>query len=65
MSEIYGDKLGLLTERLALANTATAAELAYRDSVIEKQASEIKSLNLTIEGLEFEVASLEFEFDCH
>ena len=52
MSELYGDELELLTGRLALANTATAAELAHRDSIIEKQASEIESLKLTIEGLE-------------
>tara|TARA_R110000851_G_scaffold8289_1_gene31959 strand:+ start:2944 stop:3132 length:189 start_codon:yes stop_codon:yes gene_type:complete len=54
MSELYGDKFELLTERLALANTAIAAKLAHRDSIIEKQASEIDSLKAQIKRLGYQ-----------
>ena len=47
MSKLYGDKFELLTERPDIV-----AELDYRVYIIEKQASEIENLKLTIEDLE-------------
>ena len=46
MSKLYGDKFELLTGRPDIA-----AELAYRNSIIKKQASEIESLKAEIKRL--------------
>ena len=50
--ETYDEHMDeLLAGRHVFGNTDIAAELAHRDSVIEKQASEIDSLKVEIKRL--------------
>ena len=49
--DTYGDHLMAMTSEGLMGKSDVAAELAYRDSIIEKQASEIDSLKAEIKRL--------------
>ena len=49
--ETYDEHIDALRSGVIFSNSDIAAELAHRDSIIEKQASEIESLKAEIKRL--------------